>query len=313
MSADARRSINRRLALTKQADGKGLIGETLGRGINAARGYFGLLGGGNVAKIRKGLETTRRRIGRTNEILKKEIPVVGEMPTKTLRADVSNTWLNRTLDRLSGRKRAWDKWEAAAAKWQPRRDLYSGLQRRLSAREAELAQALTKEREAVAKTRILTGIGALGTGGAGYGVYNALQDGEKKAAEAAFIQGFCKAAEAAGVDPVALYKQAAGSSDHSTANAVSEVAGFSVPLLLNVLSRRSLLRGRIPAAVAYGHASRVAGLGNLGGAIAAAVKKSRTDAAQGAYDSKLHVLRNLIPGAGSYNMFKRIGHKINSD
>lgn len=34
-------------------------------------------------------------------------------------------------------------------------------------------------------------------------------DKEKKAAEAAFAEGFCKAAEAAGVDPVALYKAAA--------------------------------------------------------------------------------------------------------
>lgn len=33
-------------------------------------------------------------------------------------------------------------------------------------------------------------------------------DKEKKAAEAAFAEGFCKAAETAGVDPVALYKQA---------------------------------------------------------------------------------------------------------
>lgn len=32
---------------------------------------------------------------------------------------------------------------------------------------------------------------------------------EKKAAEAAYVEGFCKAAEAAGIDPVALYKKAA--------------------------------------------------------------------------------------------------------
>lgn len=43
------------------------------------------------------------------------------------------------------------------------------------------------------KGRVLAGVG---------------EPDEKKAAEAAYIEGFCKAAEAAGVDPVALYKAA---------------------------------------------------------------------------------------------------------
>ena len=73
-------------------------------------------------------------------------------------------------------------------------------------------------------------------------------DKEKKAAEAAYVEGFCKAAEAAGVDPVALYKQAGGFLDTligsgSAAGANPYAPGIVSKLLANEDLRRAAVSG----------------------------------------------------------------------
>ena len=137
--------------------------------------------------------------------------------------------------------------------------------------------------------------------------------GAKKAAEAAYAEGFCKAAEIAGVDPGALAKAAAGSSDYSTANAASEVAGFLSPAALDVLGRIALRRGRPGAAIAAAAGRGVTSLGNLVGTVTGLAKDTRSNAAQAAYDSERHILKNLLPGVGGYNMWKRIGNKMRGE
>lgn len=82
------------------------------------------------------------------------------------------------------------------------------LQLAVAALRGELGEPVATELAKVYATR--AGTGAAGVGLSGLALHSALSGAEqKKAAEAAFAEGFCKAAEAAGVDPVALYKQAA--------------------------------------------------------------------------------------------------------
>lgn len=114
-------------------------------------------------------------------------------------------------------------------------------------------------------------------------------------------------------DQGALAKAAAGSSDHSTANAASEVAGFLSPAVLGVLGHIALRRGRPDAAIAAGVSRGAAGLANLAGAVTGLAKDTRSNATQATYDSERHILKNLLPGVGAYNMWKRVGNKMRGE
>lgn len=187
----------------------------------------------------------------------------------------------------------------------------SRMQLAVSALKGEFGEPVAKELAKVYATR--AGTGAAGVGLSGLALRSALSGDEQKAAEAAYAEGFCKAAEIAGVDPGALAKAAAGSSDYSTANSASEVAGFLSPAALDVLGRIALRRGRPGAAIAAGLACGVTRFGNLVGAVTGLAKDTRSNAAQAAYDSERHILKNLLPGVGGYNMWKRIGNKMRGE
>ena len=160
------------------------------------------------------------------------------------------------------------------------------------------------------KRRIASGVA--GAGLLGGGAYLAANDKARNAVRKAILGTLGRAAEPfrkkmaedRGAARRAFLKAAA---DHSFGNRVSEWAGFGAnPEILAALGGALTLPvggvGAIPAAVA-------GGVGRIAGPLLALVKKQRSLADQRAYDSSSHILQNLLmPGAGSYNMFKRLGH-----
>lgn len=160
------------------------------------------------------------------------------------------------------------------------------------------------------KRRIASGVA--GAGLLGGGAYLASNDKARNAVRKAVLGTLGRAvepfrkkmAEDRGATRRAFLKAAA---DHSFGNRVSEWAGFAAnPEILATLGGALTLPaggvGAIPAAAA-------GGVGRIVGPLLALVKKQRSLADQRAYDSSSHVLKNLLlPGAGSYNMFKRLGH-----
>jgi hypothetical protein len=89
--------------------------------------------------------------------------------------------------------------------------------------------------------------------------------------------------------------------DHSRMNLVTEAAGgVTAPLLLALLTKdkdltKDVTRGSLA-------------LASLGALLTR--KRSRMD--QAMEDAESHTLRNLlVPGVGSYSMFKRLGSTIN--
>jgi hypothetical protein len=160
------------------------------------------------------------------------------------------------------------------------------------------------------KRRIASGVA--GAGLLGGGAYLAANDKARNAVRKAILGTLgrvaepfrTKMAEDRGASRRAFLKAAA---DHSFGNRVSEWAGFAAnPEILGTLGGALTLPvggiGAIPAAAA-------GGIGRIVGPLLALIKKQRSLADQRAYDSSSHVLKNLLlPGAGSYNMFKRLGH-----
>lgn len=173
-----------------------------------------------------------------------------------------------------------------------------------------LGDALLPGENKSKKRRIASGVA--GAGLLGGGAYLAANDTARNAVRRAVLSTLGrvvepfrkKMAEDRGASRRALLKAAA---DHSFGNRVSEWAGFLAnPEILATLGGALTLPaggvGIIPAAVA-------GGVGRVVGPLLALIKKQRSRADQQAYDSSSHVLKNLLlPGAGSYNMFKRLGH-----
>lgn len=141
----------------------------------------------------------------------------------------------------------------------------------------------------------------------------------------AYSVGFRKAAELIGVQPAVLQKRAIArdailarlgrgrqgvksAADHSFGNLASEVIGHTGGNAA-ILGTLGLAAG--PVGVVAGTAA--GGLGIPLGGLLALIKRRRTAAEQVAYDSNSHILKNLlVPGAGSYNMWKRIGRIVGS-
>lgn len=160
------------------------------------------------------------------------------------------------------------------------------------------------------KRRIASGVA--GAGLLGGGAYLAANDKARNAFRKAILGTLGRAAEPFRKKMAedrcasrrAILKAAA---DHSFGNRVSEWAGFAAnPEILAALGGALTLPagglGAIPAAA-------VGGVGRVVGPLLALIKKQRSLADQRAYDSDSHVLQNLLmPGAGSYNMLKRLGH-----
>jgi len=96
--------------------------------------------------------------------------------------------------------------------------------------------------------------------------------------------------------------------DHSFGNLASEVIGHTGgnAAILGTLGLAAGPVGSLAGATA-------GGLGTPLGGLLALIKRRRTAAEQVAYDSNSHILKNLlVPGAGSYNMWKRIGRIVGS-
>ena len=90
--------------------------------------------------------------------------------------------------------------------------------------------------------------------------------------------------------------------DHSRLNLVTEAAGnITVPALLALLTRDKQLTHD----VAKGSMALAA--------LGAMLTRKRSKMDQAIEDSESHALRNLlVPGVGSYSMFKRLGSTVNS-
>lgn len=89
--------------------------------------------------------------------------------------------------------------------------------------------------------------------------------------------------------------------DHSRLNLVTEAAGgVTAPLLLALLTRdKQLTRDVARSSVALA-------------ALGAMLTNKRTRMGQAMEDAESHALRNLlVPGVGSYSMFKRLGSTVN--
>lgn len=96
--------------------------------------------------------------------------------------------------------------------------------------------------------------------------------------------------------------------DHSFGNLASEVVGHTGgnAAILGTLGLAAGPIGSLAGATA-------GSLGTPLGGLLALIKRRRTAAEQVAYDSSSHILKNLlVPGAGSYNMWKRIGRLVGS-
>lgn len=96
--------------------------------------------------------------------------------------------------------------------------------------------------------------------------------------------------------------------DHSFGNLASEVIGHTGGNAA-VLGTLGLAAGPVGSLAGVAAGS----LGTPLGGLLALIKRRRTAAEQVAYDSSSHILKNLlVPGAGSYNMWKRIGRIVGS-
>lgn len=146
--------------------------------------------------------------------------------------------------------------------------------------------------------------GILGTGLMGAGIYAGMNDNARNAIRQAVFELIGKAGRAV---ESRLGKTAAD--DSSTTNAISEVAGhLTAPTILGILGG---LAAKHPAGFIAGQA--VGHTGSAIGGLAALLKSRRSAGAQRDYDSESHILRNLlVPGQGSYNMWKRVGRIVGS-
>lgn len=152
------------------------------------------------------------------------------------------------------------------------------------------------------KGRVAKGI--LGTGLMGAGIYAGMNDNARNAIRRAVFEFIGKAVRNG---KRRLGKTAAD--DSSATNAISEVAGhLTAPLTLGILGG---LATKHPVGLIAGQA--IGHTGSAIGVLAALLKARRSAGAQRDYDSESHILRNLlVPGQGSYNMWKRIGRIIGS-
>ena len=120
----------------------------------------------------------------------------------------------------------------------------------------------------------------------------------------AYVAGFMKAAEVAGVDPRRLVKSSRdwGISNNATERAGSATSTTALAVLGALLGRRG---GKSLAGGLIGGATGVAG--NVVGKTTGLLSPLRSSADQKAHDSRLHALANLLlPGYGKYNAQKRL-------
>ena len=162
------------------------------------------------------------------------------------------------------------------------------------------------------KTRRIAS-GVAGAGLLGGGAYLASNENARNAVRKAVLGTLGRAvepfrtkmAEDRSMARRAFMKAAA---DHSFGNLASEVVGHT--------GGNAAILGTL--GLAAGPVGSLAGVmaGGLGvplGGLLALIKRRRTAAEQVAYDSSSHILKNLlVPGAGSYNMWKRIGRIVGS-
>jgi hypothetical protein len=117
-----------------------------------------------------------------------------------------------------------------------------------------------------------------------------------------YMRGFCKAAEAKGVNPELLLKYA-GDGTKMVGQVATELGGNAV--------RNAALMHMAPGF--FAPIAGVSALGDIGGAIAAAITKTRSRGQQKAHDADMsNMAKNLLPGVGSYNFYKRIGSFLNN-
>lgn len=225
------RSQARRTALVKRAANGKAIGSALNRFLRRmSRGSADVLTGGLGYGRWGGRFLTGARARRLSDAQSR---LADELHHLNFQKDILTSWIGRSNPNnwsfaqadgwgalSKSQKKVVDGAHAAyhsgtMARWSKPLDReIAALEKRRAARHDALLRVtdlLRNEQDWVHYARGSAAKRLAVAGGAGYGLHKLLGgngDGEKKAAEAAYIDGFCKAAEAAGVDPVALYKQA---------------------------------------------------------------------------------------------------------